>query len=65
MEIEALDHVAARDEEQKGLTRRSTLQLDERIDRIAVDSAAKSVDRLCRIGEDPSHLHVRKREARR
>ena len=45
-QIEPLDHVRSRDEEEKRFAGRSLLERDERVDGIAIDAAAKAVHRL-------------------
>jgi hypothetical protein len=65
VQVETLDHVTPRDEEQKRFARRPSLHLDEGVDGIAVDGAAESIDGLSWIGEYTAHFHVRQREPRR
>jgi hypothetical protein len=63
MEIEALDHVASGDEQEKWFRGRPALHFDECVDRIAIDRAAESVHRLRRVGQHATHLKVSQREA--
>ena len=53
------------DEEQKRFARRAVLERDERVDRIAIDAAAKAVHRLGGIREHASHFDLLERRPKR
>src|SRR5688572_5027891 len=60
-QVELLEHLAARDEQQERLALRPALEPDQRIDGVSVDRSAEAVHRLRRIGEHTPQLELRQR----
>src|SRR5687767_15523150 len=57
-EIEASHHVARGNQDEERLPGRTPLEANERIDRLVLHRAAKSIDSLRRIGEHPTAVEM-------